>query len=73
MFKEFGLDCAQGKVATREEILSGVALLNYPYVLKEEDGGSSLNTFLINEDSIKFNEATCHFETVALAEEYIPG
>ena len=73
LFNEHKVDTPAGRIVTRKELIQGEHVLKCPYVLKECDGGSSLNTFLIKEGMAPFNKDNCPFETVALAEEYIPG
>jgi D-alanine-D-alanine ligase len=51
LFREKGLDCAEGRLVSKEEILQGKALMNYPYIMKPFDSGSSLSTFLIKNDN----------------------
>ena len=74
LFKEKGLNVPRGRVVTREEIIKNRKLMDYPYILKQVDSGSSLNLFLIkDQNTVIFDESNCPFLDEAMVEEFIPG
>lgn len=74
LFKEHGLNVPKGRIVTRQELLSNEKLLDYPYIIKHTDSGSSMDLFLIkNPSSFFFDEFNCPFINEAMVEEYISG
>lgn len=74
MAQSVGVPVAKGGLATKEEF-AAESIVPRPYVVKPYNEGSSVDTYVIKEDSN-------HFETIvknwsygetALVEEYIPG
>ena len=73
LVKSAGVDVADGKIITKEDILAGKALPK-PYVIKPNDEGSSVGVYIIKTgaDEQKLL-ADWPFDKPVLTEEYIAG
>lgn len=73
-FKECGLDVAKGRVVSRAEILENKQIMDYPYIIKHIDSGTSIDCILITDAQSKvFTEENCPYVKEALVEEFIKG
>ncbi|WP_168463837.1 D-alanine--D-alanine ligase [Wolbachia endosymbiont of Ctenocephalides felis wCfeT] len=83
IFKSLGIGIPQGYVISREDVLNGNIKIDYPYVLKPINEGSSIGVHIVSscEDYLRLKDNYLSSPSVCAAtiaeemviEEYIPG
>ena len=72
LFTEAGLDCAEGRVCAREEVV-GRHVMEPPYVIKPLNEGSSVGVEIVFEGDNTPKAKDWGFGNTVLVERYIPG
>lgn len=72
LFTEAGLDCAEGRVCAREEVV-GRHVMAPPYVIKPLNEGSSVGVEIVFEGDNTPHAKDWSFGNTVLVERYIPG
>lgn len=72
IFQQVGLRCADGKVVSREDMLSREPMAR-PYVVKPLNEGSSVGVRIISSGDAAFDASNWSFGQAVLVEKYIPG
>ncbi len=72
LFTEAGLDCAEGRVCAREEVV-GRHVMEPPYVIKPLNEGSSVGVEIVFEGDNTPQAKDWSFGNTVLVERYIPG
>ena len=72
LFTEAGLDCAEGRVCAREEVV-GRHVMEPPYVIKPLNEGSSVGVEIVFEGDNTPKAKDWSFGNTVLVERYIPG
>lgn len=82
IFRSLSIDTPKGYVISREDLLKNNIKIDYPYVLKPINEGSSIGVHIIfsHEDHLKLknmlparDQATRMVKDLMIVEEYIPG
>ena len=72
LFTEAGLDCAEGRVCARDEVV-GRHVMEPPYVIKPLNEGSSVGVEIVFEGDNTPRAKDWNFGDTVLVERYIPG
>jgi D-alanine-D-alanine ligase len=72
LFEHAGLRCAEGMVASREDVLAGNVMAP-PYVVKPVNEGSSVGVRIVRENDPLFHENSWPYGDQVLVERYVPG
>jgi D-alanine-D-alanine ligase len=72
LFQHAGLRCAEGKVASREDVIAGTVMAP-PYVVKPVNEGSSVGVRIVRENDPPFHENSWPYGEQVLVERYVPG
>jgi D-alanine-D-alanine ligase len=72
LFAEAGLDCAEGRVCARDEVV-GRHVMAPPYVIKPLNEGSSVGVEIVFEGDDTPRAKNWNFGDTVLVERYIPG
>jgi len=74
LFKDAGIPVADGKTATREEVLAG-GVMKPPYVVKPLNEGSSVGVHIVREgaNELPFAHESWPYGAQVMVEQYIPG
>ncbi|MDR2609593.1 MAG: D-alanine--D-alanine ligase [Rickettsiales bacterium] len=75
IFQSLGIDIPKGYIISREDILKNNIKIEYPYVLKPTNEGSSIGVHIIfsHEDYLKLKDNSFTIMEKMIIEEYIPG
>ncbi|MDR1139908.1 MAG: D-alanine--D-alanine ligase [Rickettsiales bacterium] len=75
MFQSLGIDTPKGYIISREDVLKNNIKIDYPYVLKPINEGSSIGVHIISshEDYLKLKDGNSTIIERMVIEEYIPG
>jgi D-alanine-D-alanine ligase len=75
IFKSLGIDTPKGCVISQENVLKNNIKIDYPYVLKPINEGSSIGVHIIfsHEDYLKLKDDNATVMKEMIIEEYIPG
>ncbi|MGL9762398.1 MAG: D-alanine--D-alanine ligase [Wolbachia sp.] len=75
MFRSLGIDTTKGYIISREDILKNNIKIEYPYVLKPANEGSSIGVHIIfsHDDYLKLKDNSFTIMEKMIIEEYIPG
>ncbi|WP_265038982.1 D-alanine--D-alanine ligase [Wolbachia endosymbiont (group A) of Yponomeuta plumbellus] len=75
IFRSLSIDTAKGYVISREDLLKNNIKIDYPYVLKPINEGSSIGVYIIfsHEDYLELKDNSSTIMEKMIVEEYIPG
>ncbi|MGL9688650.1 MAG: D-alanine--D-alanine ligase [Wolbachia sp.] len=75
MLRSLGIDTPKGYIISREDILKNNIKIEYPYVLKPTNEGSSIGVHIIfsHDDYLKLKDNSFTIMEKMIIEEYIPG
>uniref|UniRef100_A0A1A9VJZ8 ATP-grasp domain-containing protein n=1 Tax=Glossina austeni TaxID=7395 RepID=A0A1A9VJZ8_GLOAU len=75
IFRSLSIDTPKGYVISREDLLKNNIKIDYPYVLKPINEGSSIGVHMIfsHEDYLKLKDGNSTIMERMIIEEYIPG
>lgn len=75
IFQSLNIDTPEGDVISREDLLKNNIKIDYPYVLKPINEGSSIGVHMIfsHEDYLKLKDGNSTIMKRMIIEEYIPG
>ncbi|MDR2045941.1 MAG: D-alanine--D-alanine ligase [Rickettsiales bacterium] len=75
IFRSLSIDTLKGYVISREDLLKNNIKIDYPYVLKPINEGSSIGVHMIfsHEDYLKLKDGNSTIMERMIIEEYIPG
>ncbi|MGL9733040.1 MAG: D-alanine--D-alanine ligase [Wolbachia sp.] len=75
ILRSLGIDTPKGYIISREDILKNNIKIEYPYVLKPINGGSSIGVHIIfsHDDYLKLKDDSFTIMKKMIIEEYIPG
>ncbi len=75
IFRSLGIDTPKGYVISREDVLKNNIKINYPYVLKPINEGSSIGVYIIfsHEDYLELKDNSSTIMEKMIVEEYVPG
>ncbi|UPA54694.1 D-alanine--D-alanine ligase [Wolbachia pipientis] len=75
IFRSLSIDTPKGYVISREDLLKNNIKIDYPYVLKPINEGSSIGVHMIfsHEDYLKLKDGNSTIMEKMIIEEYIPG
>lgn len=75
IFQSLGIDTPKGYVISKEDVLKNNIKVDYPYVLKPINEGSSIGVHIIfsHEDYLKLKDDNATIMKDMIIEEYIPG
>ncbi len=75
IFRSLNIDTPKGYVISREDVLKNNIKIDYPYVLKPINEGSSIGEYIIfsHEDYLELKNNSSTIMEKMIVEEYIPG
>ncbi|WP_265035832.1 D-alanine--D-alanine ligase [Wolbachia endosymbiont (group A) of Anomoia purmunda] len=75
IFRSLSIDTPKGYVISREDLLKNNIKIDYPYVLKPINEGSSIGVYIIfsHEDYLELKDNSSTIMEKMIVEEYIPG
>lgn len=75
IFRSLNIDTPKGYVISREDVLKNNIKIDYPYVLKPINEGSSIGVYIIfsHEDYLELKDNSSTIMEKMIVEEYIPG
>lgn len=75
IFRSLNIDTPKGYVISREDVLKNNIKIDYPYVLKPINEGSSIGVYIIfsHEDYLELKNNSSTIMEKMIVEEYIPG
>ncbi len=75
IFRSLNIDTPKGYVISREDVLKNNIKIDYPYVLKPINEGSSIGVHMIfsHEDYLELKDNSSTIMEKMIVEEYIPG
>ncbi len=75
IFRSLSIDTPKGYVISREDLLKNNIKIDYPYVLKPINEGSSIGVYIIfsHEDYLELKDNSSTIIEKMIVEEYIPG
>lgn len=75
IFRSLSIDTPKGYVISREDVLKNNIKIDYPYVLKPINEGSSIGVHIIfsHEDYLELKDNSSTIMEKMIVEEYIPG
>lgn len=75
IFRSLSIDTPKGYVISREDVLKNNIKIDYPYVLKPINEGSSIGVYIIfsHEDYLELKDNSSTIMEKMIVEEYIPG
>ncbi|MDE5059652.1 D-alanine--D-alanine ligase [Wolbachia endosymbiont of Drosophila aff. chauvacae BK-2020] len=75
IFRSLNIDTPKGYVISREDVLKNNIKIDYPYVLKPMNEGSSIGVYIIfsHEDYLELKNNSSTIMEKMIVEEYIPG
>ncbi len=75
IFRSLSIDTPKGYVISREDVLKNNIKINYPYVLKPINEGSSIGVYIIfsHEDYLELKDNSSTIMEKMIVEEYVPG
>jgi D-alanine-D-alanine ligase len=75
IFRSLSIDTTKGYVISREDLLKNNIKIDYPYVLKPINEGSSIGVYIIfsHEDYLELKDNSSTIMEKMIVEEYIPG
>ncbi len=75
IFRSLSIDTPKGYVISREDVLENNIKINYPYVLKPINEGSSIGVYIIfsHEDYLELKDNSSTIMEKMIVEEYVPG
>ncbi|WP_341818791.1 D-alanine--D-alanine ligase [Wolbachia endosymbiont (group B) of Ennomos erosarius] len=75
IFRSLNIDTPKGYVISREDVLKNNIKIDYPYVLKPINEGSSIGVHIIfsHEDYLELKDNSSTIMEKMIVEEYIPG
>ncbi len=75
IFQSLGIDTPKGYVISKEDVLKNNIKVDYPYVLKPINEGSSIGVHIVSshEDYLKLKDDNATIMKDMIVEEYIPG
>ncbi len=75
IFRSLNIDPPKGYVISREDVLKNNIKIDYPYVLKPINEGSSIGVYIIfsHEDYLELKNNSSTIMEKMIVEEYIPG
>ncbi len=75
IFRPLSIDTPKGYVISREDLLKNNIKIDYPYVLKPINEGSSIGVYIIfsHEDYLELKDNSSTIMEKMIVEEYIPG
>ena len=75
IFRSLSIDTPKGYVISREDLLKNNIKIDYPYVLKPINEGSSIGVHIVSshEDYLKLKDGNSTIMERMIIEEYIPG
>ncbi|BEP30965.1 MAG: D-alanine--D-alanine ligase [Wolbachia endosymbiont of Drosophila biauraria] len=75
IFRSLNIDTPKGYVISREDVLKNNIKIDYPYVLKPINEGSSIGVYIIfsHEDCLELKNNSSTIMEKMIVEEYIPG
>lgn len=75
IFQSLGIDTPKGYVTSKEDVLKNNIKVDYPYVLKPINEGSSIGVHIVfsHEDYLKLKDDNATIMKDMIIEEYIPG
>lgn len=75
IFQSLGIDTPKGYIISREDVLKNNIKIDYPYVLKPTNEGSSIGVHIIfsRDDYLKLKDNSFTTMEKMIIEEYIPG
>jgi len=74
IFEAAGIQCAEGSVVHRDQVLAG-DIMDAPYVIKPMNEGSSVGVLIVTDgaNAKPFDHEAWHYGEEVLIERYIPG
>lgn len=73
VFNSLNIDTPKGYIISRKDILKNDIKINYPYVLKPIDQGSSIGVYIISSDDDQSKLKDHQIMNRMIIEEYVPG